>query len=65
MSSQGETEMELAELLPILLDTYELYKLYAKHYESQMAKVEFLLTEIYLRFQPDRVRYFDSFSNYV
>lgn len=60
MSSQGEAEMELTELMPILLDTYELYKLYAKHYETQMAKVDFLLTEIYLRFQPDRVRYLAS-----
>lgn len=50
------------EMTPIALDAYELHKLYAKLDKSH--KVDDILTEIYLRFHPDRVRLLSSSSSH-
>jgi hypothetical protein len=45
----ASAEIEAIELLPILLDAYEVYKLSSKQYETMNAKVEVLMREVYLR----------------
>lgn len=49
IKSQGESEKESNDFIPFLLDTYEIYKLSTKHYDLLNARVEFLLTDLYLR----------------
>jgi len=53
--SQSDEMSESMEF-NLLLDTYEIYKLCTKNKEDMNGKVEFLLTEIYVKFHPDRVR---------
>ncbi len=52
---QEEVELELLDLIPILLDSYEVYKLTIKYYPCLNTSIETLLSELYLRFNPERV----------
>ena len=43
------------DLLPILLDTHEIYKLAVKHNESMLKNVEGVLSALYFQFNPDAI----------
>jgi hypothetical protein len=51
------------ELVPILLDIHEVYKLTTKFYEPLNSTIEASLIDFYFRFNPERVLNFNnSFS---
>ena len=43
------------ELVPILLDVHEVYKLTTKNYEQLNPGIEATLIDFYFRFNPERV----------
>ena len=50
-----ELQIYQAELLPLLLDVFEVHKLSCKHCESMKADVEDLLTALYIQLNPDSI----------